>query len=72
LKFASRKDGIEATILDEGDELSRGNFRREKLLVIKINWELQVPRGIMKLGKVEKTYTWQLPKIERSSIHNKL
>jgi hypothetical protein len=72
LKFASRKDGIEATIFYEGDELSRGNFRREKLLVIKINWELQVPRGIMKLRKVEKTYTWQLPKIERSSIHNKL
>jgi hypothetical protein len=72
LKFASRKEGIKATILDERDELSRGNCRRKELLVLKINWEFQVPRGIMKLGKVKETYTWQLPKIERSSIHNKL
>ncbi len=70
MKFASKKDGIEATILDEGNELSRGNCRRKNLLVLKINWELQVPRGIMKLGKVKKTYAWQLPKNERSSIHN--
>jgi hypothetical protein len=34
LKFASRKDGIEATILDEGDELSRGNFKTKELLVL--------------------------------------
>jgi ABC-type transport system involved in cytochrome bd biosynthesis fused ATPase/permease subunit len=34
LKFASKKDGIETTILDEGNELSRGNSRRKKLLVL--------------------------------------
>jgi len=37
LKFASRKEGIKATILDERDELSRGNCRRKELLVLKIN-----------------------------------
>jgi hypothetical protein len=72
LKFASRKDGIEATFFYERDEQSRGNCRRKELLILKINWKLQVPRAIMKLGKVKKTYTWQLPKIERSSILNKL
>jgi hypothetical protein len=56
LKFASKKGGIEATILDEGNELSRGYCRRKKLLVLKIKWELQVPRGIMKLRKVKNTY----------------
>jgi hypothetical protein len=58
------KDGIQATILDEGDELSRGNFRRKELLVLKINWDVQVPRGIMKLGKVKKTYTWHCQKLK--------